>query len=522
MTLRPSLDRRTAAWLVYAAAGVAALAAFLVLPPATLPQSVLYDAVALSSALAILLGVWVHRPATPWPWLLMAAGLLSFFVGDVIWVVHTLRGEDMFPSAADLFYLSGYPFLAAGLLLGIRSRLRGGDRSGLLDASILTTSVTILAWTIQIGPMASTLDPEPLAFGISLAYPIADLLLIGVGIGLLATPGSRTVSFRLIALSLLVLLVADQVYAIQAAEGTYVNGAPLDAAWILSYVLWGAAALHPSMARLFEPRPVAVALLGPIRMLFLLAALLTGPALLVLAGPAPSVGLAVIAAGSSILAVLVVVRLSGLVRMLSADIAKRRVLEAELSFQANHDALTGLMNRRLFVASVESAFEHLADGSSPIALVFLDLDDFKTVNDSMGHDAGDRMLVAVAARIRGSLRARDIAARLGGDEFALLLQPVNGADEAAAITARVIDTLDEPLVLDGQAMPVAASAGIVLAAPGTRSVDELLRAADVAMYAAKARGKNRYQVYGPELEPAEVAPGTPAAHRIGGRQPAAT
>jgi len=527
------LDRRSTIWLAYVLAGSLSALAFLLLPAASLAQDIVYDGVAVSSGVAILVAIRLHQPSRVWPWRLLALGLFSFAVGDMLWVAYSLQGERPFPSLADVFYLAGYPFLAGGLLLGMRNRLTGGDRSGLLDAAILATSAAILMWTVQIAPLASGFDPDPFAFAVSLAYPVMDLLVIGVGIGLLATAGSRTMSFGLISLSLVTILVADQLFAIQTAEGTYVDGGPLDVLWLISYLLWGAAALHRSMAAVFEPRPVAVALLGPVRMAFLLAALLTGPGLLVLAQPEPSIGILIIAAGSALLAVLVVIRLAGLVGLLSADIAKRRVLEAELTFHANHDPLTGLTNRRLFVASVESAIENSQAGGAPIAVVFLDLDDFKTVNDTMGHDAGDRMLVAVAARIRSCLRSRDVAARLGGDEFAVLLQPITGSDEAELVATRLIASLGAPLVIAGRTVPVAASAGVAVAGPATRSVDELMRAADIAMYSAKARGKDRYQLYSPALEPppdpaaavsadGAVEPDLAKRLRVGARRPAAT
>ena len=265
-----------------------------------------------------------NRPAHRWPWLLIAAGQATFFLGDILWVAYGEMGLEPFPSPADVFYLSGYPFIAARLLMGIRSRLGTGDRSSLLDAAILATSVAVLAWTFQIGPLAAELDPEPLAFAISLAYPIMDVLLIGVCIGLLAGPGLRTASFRLLALSLVALLVADQIYAIQTAADSYTDGGPLDVGWLLAYGTIGASALHPSMRSLFDPRPIPVTLLGPVRMAFLAAAMMTGPVLLAFARQDADPGLVVIAGGTAILSVLVLARLAGLVRLLSADVAKRR------------------------------------------------------------------------------------------------------------------------------------------------------------------------------------------------------
>lgn len=495
----PTSNRsRRPVWLIYVAMGAVASVVFLLLPPGTLPQDTAYDLVALSAVVAIVAGVRIHRPAHPWPWLLLALGQLSFFVGDIIWVVYQEIGEDPFPSIADAFYLAGYPTMALGLILGIRWRIGSGDRSGLLDASILTTSVVVLAWTFQIGPLAAELDPDPLSLGIALAYPIFDLLLIGVATGLLTTPGGRMMSFRLLMVSLFALLVADQVYAVQSAQETYVDGGALDLGWIVAYVTIGAAALHPTMRAVFEPKPVAVTLLGPVRLLFLAAAMLTGPALLGFATPDPDPGIAVVAAGTAILSVLVLARLAGLVRILAADIAQRRVLEAQLSFQANHDPLTDLANRRLFVARVDERMT--SHSPEPFAVLFLDLDDFKTVNDSLGHHAGDRLLKAVGDRLRGSIRDVDVAARLGGDEFGVLLGEIADVTEAESIARRIATMVGVPVALNGTLVPVPVSIGIALRTAEMTTVDDLLHAADVAMYNAKARGKDRSQVYSPKLE----------------------
>ena len=244
---------------------------------------------------------------------------------------YSAIGEDPFPSLADVLYLAGYPFIAAGLLMMIRRRVGDGDRGGLLDAAILTTAAAILSWTFLIQPQLVNSDLDALSLAITLAYPVADLILIGVAMGLLTTPGVRTASFRLLGASLALLLIADQIYAIQNLDGTYVSGGPLDTLYLISYLLFGAAALHPSMGRLTEPHPVAVTWLGPVRLTGLALAMVTGP-ILVTVGPNADGTLAVIAAGTAILSLLVLARLAGLVGTLARDVAKRRALEAQLSF----------------------------------------------------------------------------------------------------------------------------------------------------------------------------------------------
>ena len=492
-----STTNRVPLWMAYLAVGALLLVVHAVLETGSLPQSLLYDVIGGSAVAVALIGVWRNRPERRLPWVLMAIGQASFVAGDLLWNWYEVIGEDPFPSMADVLYLAGYPFIAAGLLLLIRRRVGDGDRGGLLDAAILTTALAILSWTFLIQPQLTGTELDTMSLAISLAYPIADLILIGVAMGLLATPGARTVSFRLLAASLALLVVADQIYALQNLDGTYVSGSWLDTAYLVAYLLFGASAAHPSMVKLTDPHPVPVTWLGPMRMACLAAAMVTGP-ILVTMGPdaAANGGLAVIAAGTALLSLLVLARLAGLVGMLARDVAQRRTLEAQLSYQAFHDPLTGLTNRRRFVEAAEAALAGRTDPGS-VAALFLDLDDFKTVNDSLGHAAGDALLVAVAERIRGDLRATDLAARLGGDEFGVLLTEIPNEAFAVAVAQRLLSRLVEPIEIGDVTVEVGASVGIAVDSPSMRTVDDLLGDADVAMYQAKALGKGRHHVFDP-------------------------
>ena len=485
---------RVSLWMAYLAIGALMLVVHAALGTGSQSQSFLYDAIGASAVAVALIGVWRNHPDRPLPWIFMAAGQGLFVAGDLLWNWFEVIGEKPFPSMADVLYLSGYPFIALGLLLLIRRRVGDGDRGGLLDAAILTTAAAILSWTFLIQPQVAGSELDTMSFAITLAYPVADLVLIGVAMGLLTTPGARTASFRFLATSLAVLLVADQIYALQNLDGSYVSGGPVDSLYLVAYLLFGSAAAHPSMRRLTDPHPVPVTWLGPVRMACLAGAMMTGP-ILVAMGPNADGGLAVIAAATGVLSLLVLARLAGLVGTLARDVAQRRALEAQLTFQAFHDPLTGLTNRRRFVEAAEAALASSA-GSGTVAALFLDLDDFKKVNDSLGHAAGDALLIAVAERIRGDLRATDVAARLGGDEFGVLLTQIPNEAFAVAVSERLLARLIEPIEVAGVTVEVGASVGIAVDSPSMRTVDDLLSDADVAMYQAKALGKGRYQVYG--------------------------
>jgi diguanylate cyclase (GGDEF)-like protein/PAS domain S-box-containing protein len=176
------------------------------------------------------------------------------------------------------------------------------------------------------------------------------------------------------------------------------------------------------------------------------------------------------------------------------DISERKHLEAELTRQALHDPLTGLANRTLLVDRMAHALARAERTGAPTTVLFLDLDGFKTVNDSLGHAAGDQLLVAVAERLRGSVRPADTIARLGGDEFAVLSEDA-GTDEGTLIAQRIGEALAAAFLVGGREVLARASIGVATAVPGERSADELLRDADLAMYMAKRLGKGRHAVF---------------------------
>jgi diguanylate cyclase (GGDEF)-like protein/PAS domain S-box-containing protein len=185
---------------------------------------------------------------------------------------------------------------------------------------------------------------------------------------------------------------------------------------------------------------------------------------------------------------------------MALDVTERKQLEERLAHQAFHDPLTGLANRTLFRDRVEHALSRAVRGEY-VAILFLDLDDFKTVNDSLGHAAGDRLLEVVATRLLRATRGCDTVARLGGDEFAVLLEGMAGPDDTAPVVERIAAAMRVPVALHGNEVLVGASVGVVHTRGG-ETPDELLRNADVAMYRAKEAGKGRHAVFEPAMHAA--------------------
>ena len=177
------------------------------------------------------------------------------------------------------------------------------------------------------------------------------------------------------------------------------------------------------------------------------------------------------------------------------DVTDRRVAEAHLQHQALHDLVTGLPNRALLMDRMDHALAQLSRSHRALAVLFVDLDRFKTINDSFGHAVGDRFLMEVASRLNSILRPPDTIARIGGDEFVVLCTGIHSLSDAEVVAARVIRTLSEPYDLNGQELVVSASIGIAMAHSAGDDPHELLRNADVAMFGAKKHGRSQYQVF---------------------------
>jgi diguanylate cyclase (GGDEF)-like protein/PAS domain S-box-containing protein len=737
----------------------------------------------LSAVAAIAYGIRRNRPNARMAWWFLCGGVLLFIAGDTTYKFwHQIMGQQNipFPSFIDAIYITMYPVLAVGLLLLARARVPGGDRASLLDALTLTLGVGLLSWIFLIGPSVRAPGETTLAHLVAAGYPLGDILVLAMLAHLWGSGGLRNTAGRLLAIGAVGTLVSDTLYGLGNLASNWHDGNPLDLGWMLFYACWGAAALHPSMRTLSEPRPAAPPRTSRARLMMLAAVSLIAPGvLLVEAARGNTVDAPVIAVVAGAMFLLVLVRMAGLVqahqhamtrervlrtaaaelvaapgnagiyeatmtavsalvsghsdlrgvtfavsspdggltvvaqsgeaaadKLLSLmtlradvretlnegkvtrcaveatleaadpaeqesteqmlicpllakdqlqgliavtsasllpvdltntietlavqvglaldrealtatfharrsearfqtlvqnasdiiliarpdttityqtpsaqtilgyepgslegerfttllhpddveqalavytavafragtpvtaqwrvqhrsgswchvevvannllsdptvegivltmrDVSERKSLEEELKHQAFHDALSGLANRALFTDRLEHASARAARSRTSLAVLFLDLDDFKLVNDSLGHAAGDEMLVEVAERLIRSLRVGDTAARFGGDEFAVLLEETSGPDEACRLAERIIEELRAPMKIADREIQIRASVGIALSAAGAEAPGDLLQAADVAMYAAKGRGKGRYEVYHPALQ----------------------
>jgi diguanylate cyclase (GGDEF)-like protein/PAS domain S-box-containing protein len=182
------------------------------------------------------------------------------------------------------------------------------------------------------------------------------------------------------------------------------------------------------------------------------------------------------------------------------DVTERKALEAELAYRAYHDALTGLPNRALLIDRLGHALARSTRSRLNTGVLFIDLDDFKLVNDSLGHKQGDQLLVSVAQRLSASIRPGDSVARLGGDEFIVLFEDLADVSDASSVAERILQQLGTAFELDGREVFISATMGMAVSGANTVLADDLLRDADVAMYAAKARGKGHWALYEPGMD----------------------
>jgi diguanylate cyclase (GGDEF)-like protein len=442
----------------------------------------LYSMVSTSSAFAVLYGCYRHRPKPMLPWLLLGIGELIYAAADTsFYVSHYILGDDSYPALADVFYLSHYPMVVAGLVLLIRLRTPGRDLPNLLDAALLAVAAGMLSWLYIMTPTAQAQVPT-VAKVASLAYPMMDLAMFAVALRLILGAGRRPTAFFLLSTNLLAFLTADSIYVLQQLSGTYSVGNFIDAIWLAGNLALGAAALHPTMSRVSEPTRVDDPGPGPARIIALCAAALVAPATLLVEYSRGDYGhIPVIAMACGLLFLLTIARLA--------------VLVAQQRWLAITDVLTGLRTRRYFETRLAADVAHARRSNAPLAVLIADVDHFKSINDAYGHPGGDRVLVEIATRLRNGIRQEDVLSRYGGEEFAILVRGA-AADDPLVIAERLRRKVgDSPVVIgDGMGVEVTISVGTATYALHGNTPDELVMAADRALYAAKFHGRNRIDV----------------------------
>jgi diguanylate cyclase (GGDEF)-like protein len=423
---------------------------------------------------------------------LMGLGMAGWSVGQSLWTWYQLVEERAVPSPspADAGYLSIVPFAFAALLV-IGSHRRSGTPDALLDhrsrysrlvllldGVIVVGSLFALTWTTSLGGLVEAGGPSTPAFLVAIAYPVTDLVLLVIVVVLAA---DRKVVLKpqlhLLGLGLVGLAASDAAFAylvsVQAPEVP-----PLaNAGFVVGPALIALAALVPPMPHA-APQHVARAwqwayLLMPYLPLLVCSGIVLRRTLIGDLAPADAVE---IGCGFAVIVAVMLRQLTTIVENTRLA-AMLRESERDLAHEAHHDALTGLANRALFERRLDEAMAAHHEGV-PFGLLFVDLDDFKAVNDVSGHAHGDAVLERVARKLRQCVRDTDVVARLGGDEFGVL---VTGVEEPEKVAFRILDAVGEE---------ISASVGVVICAnpDPEETAQSVLRRADKAMYEAKRDG----------------------------------
>jgi diguanylate cyclase (GGDEF)-like protein len=481
-------------------------------------------------------------------WGVLALAELLYAMGDAIWaILEVFLHQAPFPSIADPVYLAYYPVFLVGIVLLLRKPHSAGEAvNDWLDLAVILTAAILGFGNYLIGPILLTnVDAPAVEQFILAAYPVGDLVMLGALLLLLysdphpviqsdrhaSAPVAQqpVIPVLLLAAGMVAMILTDCVYSYRSLLGTYSTGGMLDLGWIIAdllFVLAAAAqcaAMQPDNAiSSYKPGPVFQAWISRTKTYLPYVWLVGAFALLVRAATtALPMSFSWIATGVSLILAFVLVRqfitlsenhrltlrlkeqaasLESVNRDLKTEIDERLHIQEKLAFDVLHDQMTGLANRRLFLDRLGQAIKRCKRHQGMcFGVLFMDLDQFKVVNDSLGHATGDQLLISVAKRLVENLRAGDTVARFGGDEFAILLDDLDEEDSARAIAEKLMHVIEQPFHLNDRDVHVTASIGIATDLVKYEYAEDLLRDVDLAMYQAKARGKARCVMFRPDM-----------------------
>jgi diguanylate cyclase (GGDEF)-like protein len=504
---------RSALWVFVAwAAASMSFLALLVFTPLGATGTVALDDYAcavspMAAGIACLWAWWRSTGRVRLAWFWLACSLFSWAAGEVVWTVYEVHLHRIvpFPSMGDVAYLGFVPLAITGLLCFPAWRVAGAARlRPVFDGAIAAGALLFISWATVLGPAVESSTGSLTSEVISMAYPVSDVLLATIALLTVArAQGRQRVTMLVVSAGLLVVAIADSSFVWFIAQGKYASGNLFDTGYVSGFLLIGVAAVYSRGAEVEteavdDDIPSRMSLALPYAPLLITTPLVVlrklgdHPLTRVEFGICVAVAIAIMA--RQVLSIQMIVALSSKLRDTVAELRSR---EVELNYRAFHDALTGLANRALFADRVSHALAR-SRRPEPVFLLLADLDDFKIVNDTMGHAAGDALLVGVADRLRAIVRPEDTVARLGGDEFAILLDGCPDLHAANEVAARIAESLVKPFHIGGVDTTIGASVGVAVAADGS-SGEDLLRDADIAMYAAKSGGKGGHAVYAAEM-----------------------
>jgi diguanylate cyclase (GGDEF)-like protein len=430
-----------------------------------------------------------------WPgrgWLLIGLGMLSWALGEAVWTYYevVLSIEVPFPSLADPLFLLMVPLTLVGM--AARLNFQRAVLRTLFDGVMVSGSLLFISWPTVLEPTYRAGDQTLFERNLALAYPIGDIVVASMAFVLLSqTPRQARGTWALAGIGMLGLAVADSGFAYLTAHEAYSSASVIDPGWFIGFLLIALAGWRmyrtgaSAETRHDGPRLVMLPYVP------LAAAIVSSTVLQVTRGTLSTFlyALLMFLVICVVLRQLVTLRENlTLTRRLHTTVEELTETEGKLRHLAYRDPLTGLANRAMLQESTERAVERQRTEQSSLGIVYVDLDDFKAVNDRLGHAAGDALLVMAAQRMRDCTRSTDTVARLGGDEFVVLLPGLTNEADAEFLARRLVDELSRPFLIGDQSVQIGASVGVAVQPAGV--VGDPLREADIAMYNAKFSGKN--------------------------------
>jgi diguanylate cyclase (GGDEF)-like protein len=431
----------------------------------------------------------VRRPGRRAVPLALGFGTLSWALGDVFLTIESSGGASPpTPSIADVFYLGFYPLVYVALVRLVRRQGRDLTSAMWLDGIVAGLGAAGVCACFLFTTIVQSTGSDPASVAVNLAYPIGDLLLLGLVVGVTAVlPGRRSSQWMLLALACAINAAGDTANLLKTPGSAWGFATVFDAvAWPTAILLISLSLWLPGRRTLLGLAHKAPGLMLP--GLGAIAAL----GILLYGSMRPLSAVAVGLATATLMVVGVRFWLS---------VGHLRTLTYKRHRQAVTDDLTGLGNRRQLFYLLNDFFADVADTATPqreLGLLFIDLDHFKEINDSFGHSAGDELLRQLGPRLMSSLRATDMLVRVGGDELAVVIMDAD-IEYATAVARRLIAKLEEPFVLDAVSVRISASIGIATAPTDASDSAALLRCADLAMYRAKLR-MSSYEMYRKDID----------------------
>jgi diguanylate cyclase (GGDEF)-like protein len=507
-----SLNRKftgLSVWLILFLCFDAVFWVLLLLRPVSHARLIMFDDLlqVLGPLLAVLLCLKRFQERRTNTSLFLGLGILAYVVGQSIWSYYELIAQQPpFPSFADLAFLASYPLLFLGvLLLPARQLLNVSRARMIVDSLMIMTAIVTFSWFFVLGPTLLLSSQSLLAKAVGTAYPCCDILLLLCVLLLWVRQEERGIRPELLSLTLglIAIVLVDSIFDYLSMHNGYATGSLIDPLWSLGYQAIGVAVFilpRKSTPTSSTSRPS----LRPLGLSLLPYAFVPALGLLLLYTwwtPENNVLRPGVYIGAAVLIGLVMVRQIIAMREIHALYANNDALAVankQLEVQATHDTLTGLPNRSLLQMRLEQATRQARKGSVPIALLLLDLDRFKDVNDALGHEVGDLLLQEIGPRLQEHLRSTDLCARLGGDEFAIVL-PATDEAQAIQIAHRLLSALIKPFLIDNHGFEIGGSIGIAFTPQQGFDFTTLLRYADIAMYVAK-RNQSGYAVYTHEID----------------------